>query len=158
VADAAGDDEPSVLAADWLEHANRAANMKLAGPLASKLAMVDWSAYGQLRGLRATLKRVLSGGDVDVALAEARAAFSRPKRSQDADSGLERFARYLAEEASLSESWLGDRHRWASEILDRLVRDDPAALAVVAKAGHKAADVKKELRNLLRPGSKASEN
>lgn len=158
VANGANDDATPVLDADWLVQANRAVNAKLAKAIMSKLADVNWSAYGQLRGLRATLKRVLSGGDVDAALAEARAAFSRPGWPQGVETGLDRLKRYLTEGCSFSDSWMNDRHGWAAEMLDRLDRDDPAVVGVVTEAGWREGDVKKELRNLMRSGSKPSGN
>ena len=68
-------DPLQVVATKWLERANRGANTRLPSKVVSMLANVDWSRCGQLRGLRATLKRILCGAHVDVALADTQSAF-----------------------------------------------------------------------------------
>jgi Sigma-54 interaction domain len=152
------DEATPILASHWLQHANRSANAKVPKLQASNLAAVDWSRYGQLRGLRATLRRVLCGGDIDAALAETQAAFARTQKPGHAETSVDRLSRYLAGEGTFSDGWLGDRHQWATQMLERLDLDDPGILRVIADAGRTATDIKKELRNLMRSGSKASGN
>ncbi len=153
-----GDDSVQVLSMDWLEQANRCASAKLPLKIASTLAEVDWSSHGQLRGLRMTLKRLLDGCSLDAALAAASAAFSRPCQLQSAETSVDRLRRSLAEGRSLSDAWMNDRYEWAAELLDRLDRGDPEILSTIRIAGCKEGEVKKELRNLMRSGSKTSEN
>jgi hypothetical protein len=150
------DEGTTVLASDWLQEANRSADAKLSKPHVMKLVTVDWSQYGQLRGLRATLRRVLSGADIDGALAEAQVAFARKRKSIQAETSVERLRRYLAREGSFSDAWFSDRHGWATELLARLDLDDPDVFRVMADAGRTATEIKKELRNLIRSGSKSS--
>ncbi|MBX3451333.1 MAG: sigma 54-interacting transcriptional regulator [Planctomycetaceae bacterium] len=150
------DKNATVLSPEWLQQVNRSAETKLPKPLAMKLAAIDWSACGQLRGLRATLRRVLCGTDLDAALAESQAAFARSRKAIQGESNAERFKRYLANGHSLSDAWFSDRHQWATELLGRLDLDDPDLLRIVADAGRTASEIKKELRNLMRSGSKSS--
>jgi len=152
------DETALALAPDWLEHANRSATAKLSTAQLSHLADVDWSRYGQLRGLRAALRRILCGGDMDAALAETQVAFARVKQPAAAESGIERLRRYLIEGSGFSEGWLRDRHQWAAEMLRRLESDDPNVQCAVTEAGRTTGDIKKELRNLMRSGSKSSGN
>jgi MoxR-like ATPase len=152
------DEATSVLATEWLQQANRSADAKLTKAQVSKLVDVDWSSYGQLRGLRATLRRVLSGGDIDAALAETQTAFARMQKSLAAETSVERLSRYLAGEISFSDAWLSDRHQWATEMLQRLDLDDPELRRVAVAAGRTTTEIKKELRNLMRSGSKSSGN
>jgi len=149
------DEESAVLSSDWLLQANRSADAKVPKPEVMKLVEVDWSQYGQLRGLRATLRRVLCGGDMDIALAETQAGFFRKRKSTPAETSLDRLRRYLAVEGSFSDAWFSDRHSWATELLAQLDLDDPDVLRVVAAAGRSAAEIRKELHNLMRSGSKA---
>ena len=158
MADGSIDEGTTVLASEWLQQVNRSTDAKLPKPQVMKLATVDWSNYGQLRGLRATLRRVLCGADIDAALSETQAAFARTRRSVQAETSVERLSRYLADEGSLSDAWLSDRHQWANEMLQRLELDDPDVRRVVADAGRTATETKKELRNLMRSGSKSSGN
>ena len=150
------DEGTTILASDWLQQANRSADAKLSKPHVMKLVTLDWSQYGQLRGLRATLRRVLSGTDIDAALAEAQVAFARKRKSIQAETSVERLRRYLAREGSFSDAWFSDRHEWATELLTRLDLDDPDVFRVMADAGRTATEIKKELRNIIRSGSKSS--
>ncbi len=147
-----------VLSSDWLQQANRSADAKLPKSHLSKLVDVAWSNYGQLRGLRATLRRILGGGDIDAVLAETQMAFARTRRSTQAETSIERLNRYLTNDGSISDAWLNDRHGWASEMIHRLDLDDPDILRIVADSGRTAAEIKKDLRNLMRSGSKPSGN
>jgi hypothetical protein len=148
----------TVLASEWLQHANRSVDAKLPKSHGSMLADVDWSSCGQLRGLRATLRRVLCGGDINEALAQTQAAFAKSRRSTQPETSAERLSRYLICEASFSDAWLSDRHHWANEILQRLDLDDPEIHRVISESGQAEAEIKKDLRNLMRSGSKASES
>lgn len=150
------DDAATVLSPDWLQQANRSADARLLKPQALKLAAVDWTVCGQLRGLRATLRRVLCGADPDEALAETQIAFARSRKANQAETCAERLKRYLAGQISFSDAWFSDRHQWATELLGRLDLDDPDLLRIMADAGRTASDIKKELRNLMRSGSKSS--
>jgi MoxR-like ATPase len=150
------DDATTVLAPEWLQHVNRGADTRLPRPQVMKLVSVDWSSYGQLRGLRATLRRVLCGSEIDAALAEIQAAFARKRRSIQAETSVERLKRYLTSKGGFSDAWFSDRHQWATELLTRLDVDDPDVLRLLAEAGRTAGEIKKELRNLLRSGSKSS--
>lgn len=146
----------TVLSSEWLQQANRSAEAKLPRPQAMKLAAVDWSAHGQLRGLRATLRRVLCGAELDEALAETQAAFARSRKAVQAETCAERLKRYLGGQISFSDAWFTDRRQWATELLARLDLDDPDLLRIMADAGRPASEIKKELRNLMRSGSKSS--
>jgi hypothetical protein len=150
------DEGATVLASDWLQQANRSAEAKLPKTQVLKLVAVDWSQYGQLRGLRATLRRVLCGGDIDAALTETQAAFARRRGAIQGEHGVQRLSRYLAGDSSVSDAWFSDRHQWAAELLERLDVDDPDILRVVTDAGRTASEVRKELRNIMRSGSKPS--
>jgi Mg-chelatase subunit ChlI len=150
------DEGTSVLAPEWLQQANRSADTKLHKPQVMRLADVDWSHYGQLRGLRATLRRVLCGCDIDAALGQTQTAFARKRRTDQGETSVERLRRYLTGPASFSDAWFTDRHQWATELLDRLDRDDPDVRRILADAGRTVGEIKKELRNLMRSGSKLS--
>jgi hypothetical protein len=151
-----GGDAADVLAPDWLAHAHRSAGVRVPAPVIVKLADVEWAQCGQLRGLRAVLKRILCGMDPDLALAEARAAFGPPRKARDADTGVDRLRRYLAAGAGFSEGWREDRHLWADEMLQLLNQDDAAARQAVAESDRSLTAVKKELRNIARSGSNPS--
>lgn len=153
---AGNEDGPGVLAPEWLQQANRSADTRLSKPQVLKLAAVDWTSYGQLRGLRSTLRRVLCGSDIDAALAETQAAFARKRKPIQAENSIERLRRYLAGMCSFSDAWFSDRHQWATEMLQRLDLDDPDVRRVLADAGRTASEIRKELRNLMRSGSKPS--
>lgn len=153
VSDVGDDNSPQILASEWVENVNRSANTKISKAVVAKLADVDWTQYGQLRGLRAVLRRVLSGVSMEAALVQTQSAFSRSQTRSVAETSLERLKRYLAGECSLSEAWKGDRHEWGSEILDRLEANDVALLRVLQDANREQAEIKKELRNLTRSGS-----
>ena len=77
---------------------------------------------------------------------------------RDAETSVDRLRRSLAQGRSLSDAWMNDRYEWAAELLDRLDRSDPEILSTIRIAGCKEGEVKKELRNLMRSGSKTSEN
>lgn len=147
------ENDRNILATDWLAQANCSAAELLPASVVARLADVDWSSHGQLRGLRAALRRILSGCEIDQTLSEIRNSFSTARKSSSAETGIERLQRFLAAELSYSDAWLSDRHQWSVEMLRRLDDDDPAIRHVVAKSGRAAGDVKKELRNLARSGS-----
>ncbi len=150
------DDSPQILAANWLDQTHRSAEAKLPKSAVAKLADIDWSKYGQLRGLRVVLRRVLSGIEVDAALVQAQRTFGKPQATLVAETSVDRLERYLADQRSLSDAWKNDRRHWASEILERLDRDDPAILRILQDAKRSASEFRKELRNLVRSGSKSS--
>jgi hypothetical protein len=152
------DEGTTVLAADWLQEANRSSLAKLPTTHAIKLASVDWSHYGQLRGLRTTLRQVLCGRDIDAVLADTRVAFARNRKAIQAETSIQRLCRYLAAGVSFSDAWFSDRHQWAAELLARLDLDDPDILRVVTGAGRTTSEIRKDLRNLMRSGSKTSGN
>lgn len=149
--------EQHVLASDWLAQAHRSAEEPLSPAIAARLADVDWTDHGQLRGLRATLRRILSGGDLDQTLFETHEAFATSRKSTRLETGIERLARYLTTDLTYSDAWLSDRHQWSSEMLRRFDENDPAIRQIVAASGRSIGDVKKELRNLTRSGSSPGE-
>jgi hypothetical protein len=151
-----GDDAASVLAPEWLQEANRSADLKLPKAHITKLAEMDWSAFGQLRGLRATLRRLLCGTDIATALEEAQSAYSSKSKTVPGETCIERLIRYTATQGSFSDAWLSDRHEWATELLRRLDQDHPDLLHVLKENGRTVSEVRKELRNLTRSGSKSS--
>lgn len=150
-------DSMQVVASDWLERANRGVASRLSAKVASKLADFDWSKCGQLRGLRATLRRILCGADIDTALTDTQFAFERSSQSPAAETSTERLGRYLASGGGFKDCWIDDRFKWAAEVLERLDRNDPTIREIVVAAGRSIGEVKKELRNLMRAGSQASE-
>lgn len=156
VAAGSNDEGATVLAPEWLQQANRSADAKLPKTQVMKLAAVDWSSYGQLRGLRATLRRLLCGTDIDAALAETQTAFARKQRTVEGETCVERLRRYLTGQGGFSDAWFSDRHQWATDLLARLDVDDPDVLRIVTDAGRSAGEIRKELRNLMRSGSKSS--
>ena len=151
-----GESPSQVLAAEWFDHAHRSAGTRLSKTVLMKLADVQWAECGQLRGLRATLRRILCGADIDLALAETKATFMRPKGLVTSETAIDRLTRYLGTNSTLSDGWMSDRHAWATEILRLLDRDDPTALRMVSKSGRSASEIKKDLRNLARSGSNTS--
>jgi MoxR-like ATPase len=150
------EDSPQILASDWLDYANRSADAKFPLTLAVQLAEIDWREYGQLRGLRAAVKRILRGVDIETAMAETQAAFGRSEKLTNAETNVERLKRYLTNGNSFSEGWMNDRHQWATDILKQLEQDDPLAQRMVAESGCSIVDIKKDLRNLTRSGSRTS--
>ena len=153
---ASDDNAPQILATTWLDQTHRSAQTKLPKAAVAKLADVDWSKYGQLRGLRVVLRRVLSGIDVDAALTQAQRTFGKLQAKVMAETSVDRLGRYLAGEGSFSDAWKNDRYQWAYEMLERLDRDDPDVLRVLQDANRDASEFRKELRNLVRSGSKSS--
>ena len=151
-------DVPSVLAPDWVAHAQRGINSVLSPKTLQQLVDADWSGLGQLRGLRSAIRRILCGCDVGAVLTDTKAAFLRPRSTKGAETAAERLHRYLLGQDSFSDAWLRDRHDWATAILERLDRDDPEIASVVSDTGLTTTEVKKQLRNLMRSGSKASGN
>ena len=147
-------DVPSVLAPDWVAHAQRGINSVLSPKTLQQLVDADWSGLGQLRGLRSAIRRILCGCDVGAVLTDTKAAFLRPRSTKGAETAAERLHRYLLGQDSFSDAWLRDRHDWATAILERLDRDDPEIASVVSDTGLTTTEV----RNLMRSGSKASGN
>jgi len=146
-------EDAQILSPEWLKHVHHSAEGKLSKPIVIQLAEVDWASHGQLRGLRATLRRILCGCDLHAALADNDAAFAQPEKVNHALSAIHRLNRYLNSDASLSDVWLKDRHAWAGEILQRMDKNDPAVRQAIENSSRKSADVRKELRNLMRSGS-----
>lgn len=147
----------NILATEWLAQAHRSAEEPLSPAIVNRLANIDWAEHGQLRGLRTTLRRILSGGDIDQTLSETHEAFATSRKSVHAETGIDRLQRYLATDLSYSDAWLSDRHQWSSEMLRRFDEDDPAVRQIVVESGRAIGDVKKELRNLTRSGSSPGE-
>lgn len=147
-----------VLASNWFDEASRSTEAKLSKEVASKLAEIDWSQYGQLRGLRVAVKRILSGVDSKAALAETQAAFAHNQEPTGGEKGVDRLKRYLISDNGFSDNWMSDRHQWAADTLRLLDQGDPATNRVVADSDRSLGEVKKELRNLLRAGSATSES
>lgn len=150
------EDSPQILAAAWLDYVNRSADAKFPLTLASQLAEIDWREYGQLRGLRAAVKRILRGVDIETAMADTQAAFGRSQKLTNAETSAERFKRYLTNGNSFSEGWMNDRYQWATDILSQLEQDHSFARRIAAESGRNLVDIKKDLRNLTRSGSRTS--
>lgn len=151
-------DVPSVLAPDWVAHAQRGINSVLSPKTLQHLVEADWSGLGQLRGLRSAIRRILCGCDVGAVLADTKAAFSRPQSAQGIETVVKRLQRYLLGDNSFSDAWLEDRHQWANAILEGLGRGDPEISRAVSGAGLTVPDLKRQLRNLMRSGSKTNSN
>lgn len=150
-------EDTQVLAPDWHTQASRDVEAKLSPRTAARLANVDWAEYGQLRGLRTALKKILCGVAPERALAETQAAFAWSQGRAGGESSMERLKRYLTDGGSLSKGWISDRRQWATDTLKLLEQHDPLAHRLCADSGRSVSDVKKELRNLLRSGSRPSE-
>lgn len=149
-------EDAQILATDWLEHVNRSADGKLGKPIVVRLAEVDWASHGQLRGLRSTLRRILCGCDIETALSENDAAFTRAPIASVAETSVARLQRYLEGENRFSDAWLNDRRSWASDILHRMDQNDLVVQKALSDAGRNPSDVRKDLRNLMRSGSNSS--
>ena len=145
-----------VVASEWLERANRGISARVPAKVATELADFDWAEFGQLRGLRAALRRILLGSDVDVALDETRCAFATKTPATFRETSVDRLQRYLGGKKGFSDCWLSDRFAWANDVLQRMERDDPDIREAISSSGRSPAEIKKKLRNLTRSGSRVS--
>ena len=165
--------EPSeIFNPEWQKRIAQHLIARIKGGDIRRLAEVDWSKIGELRGLRNVLRQMLSGTFMEEALTRTQRNLgkqnSQPledKSSSDSNASAEKgsvavpdeFAelrRYFVNGVSVSEAWKKERYKWTSEILKHLKRGSWQLMKILEETGKDPHKLKKELENLKRSKKK----
>jgi hypothetical protein len=153
---------------EWRASLGKISRFTLDAKDARTLVAADWSQLGELRGMRAILRRMMNGHSVGEALAsgqsygvseEVSGPPAEPIQAGTAsheNADLDLLAKAIDEDKSLSHFWAALRRQWAKRVLDLFQHHDAMLETMIAGKGMNAEAIqrmKTQLKNLKRHGS-----
>lgn len=140
----------------WLDKLRQTPRIKVNDM--TKLLHEDWEAYGQFRGLRQAVRRIVLGQPIEQALKDVERYATDMERDGRADSpasselhdDLRILIRYLGRGQSLTDGWKQHRFEWAERLSLRIKEQDVDVLKVLQQYGKNSSEITKDLRNIMR--------